>query len=282
MPLSFILLIIASYQWSCPAHMIVWEVAMNELGESYVNNVVKPIIEDPTSGNKVYTNLYEYACWADDIKTSATEAWHYYDQPYFVDFFKEIVLPATNNVAWCINVAKDTLLGKSTGYGKSTMIRNLIHMMGDAHQPLHCESLYSTKFPNGDRGGNSFLIKGNDKNLHALWDHCLDKVQSYARPLSITSMDDINAKAKQFGNEYPRSSFISQLNIKDGFAIAADTFNYVADAYIGIEFNSSATAEYKDKEYEVCKKLVALAGYRLTDAIKEVVKLSSNNDLRDD
>jgi hypothetical protein len=261
--------------------MLIWEIAMRELGPQYINNVLKPIIEDPKEGNKIYANLYEYACWADDIKTSATEAWHYYNQIYFMNYFKNVTIPADNNVAWCVNIAKDTLRGKNTGYGKSTMIRNLIHMMGDAHQPLHVSTMYSEKFPNGDKGGNSFLIKGGDGNLHALWDHCLDYVPSFSRPLSITSMEQIDNISAQFISEYPRSSMSpSELGIKDGFDIAANVFPYVGEyAYKGIEYNTSASSQYKEAGYKICKKLVALGGYRLTDAIKEAV---SSYQLRDE
>ena len=255
---------------------------MSELGDSYVNSVLKPIIEDPKESNKIYANLFEYACWADDVKTSATEGWHYYDIPYFMNYNKNITLPSDNNVAWCVNIARSTLEGKSTGYGKSTMLRNLIHMMGDAHQPLHVTSMYSSQFPDGDRGGNSFLIKGGDKELHALWDYCLDKVSSYARPLSVTSMDDIKAKAKAFSQEFPRSSMGSDLSIKDGFKITQNVHPYAeSHVYKGIEFNGTVSTEYKEAGYLVCKKMIALAGYRLTDAIKEVVKMSEISSLRE-
>ena len=164
--------------WSCPAHMIIWDIAMIELGEDYVNKVLRPILDDPNEHNRNYTNLYEYACWADDAKTNKTAPWHYYDIPYFMNYSK--VLPPlsdTDNVAWTVNIAKETLQGKSTEYGKSFMLRNLIHMMGDVHQPLHVESMYSQRFPDGDRGGNSFIIPGGDKELHALWDYVLDKLK---------------------------------------------------------------------------------------------------------
>jgi hypothetical protein len=272
-----LLLVPLALQWSCPSHMIIWEVAMSELGESYIDKVLKPIIEDPKEGNKNYSNLFEYACWADDIKTSATEGWHYYDIPYFMNYSKNITLPTTNNVAWCVNTAKSTLEGKSTGYGKSTMLRNLIHMMGDAHQPLHVTSMYSAKFPDGDRGGNSFLIQGGDKELHALWDYCLDKISSYSRPLSASSMDDIKAKAKAFTKEFPRSSMSSELSIKDGFKITENVHPYAAShVYKGIVYNGTVSSEYKEAGYLVCKKMIALGGYRLTDAIKEAVKLSED------
>lgn len=48
----------------------------------------------------------------------------------------------------------------------------LLHLGGDAHQPLHSTALFSERFPSGDRGGNSIpTVQGS--NLHSLWDGLL-------------------------------------------------------------------------------------------------------------
>lgn len=51
----------------------------------------------------------------------------------------------------------------------------LVHLVGDIHQPLHAATLYSPQFPEGDRGGNSFIVLRNRQhtNLHALWDEAI-------------------------------------------------------------------------------------------------------------
>ncbi len=56
-------------------------------------------------------------------------------------------------------------------------LRLLIHYIGDIHQPLHASSRFTKNYPQGDEGGNDFLIKVINKgagetptNLHSLWD----------------------------------------------------------------------------------------------------------------
>jgi hypothetical protein len=52
----------------------------------------------------------------------------------------------------------------------------LLHLTGDIHQPLHCCSLLSEAFPEGDRGGNLSLVKfadGLPVKLHPTWDNLL-------------------------------------------------------------------------------------------------------------
>ena len=58
---------------------------------------------------------------------------------------------------------------------KSYALRLLIHYMGDLVQPLHCESLFSKEFPQGDKGANDFPLKSHYSvdELHALWDKVL-------------------------------------------------------------------------------------------------------------
>lgn len=49
----------------------------------------------------------------------------------------------------------------------------LLHLVGDAHQPLHAVALFSARrFELGDRGGND-IVAGGAKSLHHLWDGLL-------------------------------------------------------------------------------------------------------------
>jgi len=55
----------------------------------------------------------------------------------------------------------------------------LLHLVGDIHQPLHCCSLLSEAFPEGDRGGNLSLVRIMDAEpaaLHPTWDNLLGTV----------------------------------------------------------------------------------------------------------
>jgi hypothetical protein len=52
----------------------------------------------------------------------------------------------------------------------------LIHLVGDAHQPLHAATRYSKEFPQGDNGGNAEMVTpatGEVLLLHVYWDRLL-------------------------------------------------------------------------------------------------------------
>ena len=38
------------------------------------------------------------------------------------------------------------------------MLRFLIHVIGDIHQPLHASTFFSDEYPDGDMGGNKFYV----------------------------------------------------------------------------------------------------------------------------
>jgi hypothetical protein len=77
---------------------------------------------------------------------------------------------------------KEELFNLSEQMEKSLMIRYLIHVLGDIHQPLHASELFDNDmFKNGDEGGNLFLIKYNKTiseidNLHKLFDSGIDRL----------------------------------------------------------------------------------------------------------
>jgi hypothetical protein len=58
---------------------------------------------------------------------------------------------------------------------KSYMLRFLIHMVGDQHQPLHQATLCSPKHPTCDSGGCKFKINHPSLELHYLWDWAMSK-----------------------------------------------------------------------------------------------------------
>ena len=68
----------------------------------------------------------------------------------------------------------------------------LLHLVGDLHQPLHTSTLISKQFPNGDLGGNLFLVSlkegGPAVVLHTYWDALLFDKEA--------ALKDIEARAK--------------------------------------------------------------------------------------
>ena len=58
----------------------------------------------------------------------------------------------------------------------------LFHLLGDIHQPLHTAQLFTTDYPNGDRGGNQICIRvtqaAQPMELHRFWDGVITSRQN--------------------------------------------------------------------------------------------------------
>ena len=264
----FLAITALSLQWSCPAHAIIAAVAFNDLGIKYADEKIAPLLNNEDFDYTQYKCIYEYACWADDVKNKYTAPWHYYSIPFYDSYCPPFDVPRTKNVAFMINLAKHVLKGEDTSYSKSLMIRFLIHFMGDIHQPLHVASRYSTQLPKGDKGGNLFKLK--KMNLHKLWDHALGYLSKYHRPMTKSNIEFTETLANILMEEFPRSIFSKELKTKDGFEIAQEIHLYAEGiVYQDIIEGSIPSNSYLEDGYKLCRRLMALAGYRLSDALYE-------------
>jgi hypothetical protein len=72
-----------------------------------------------------------------------------------------------NQLAVCVAKIK-----AGTDEEKAVHLTWLFHLVGDIHQPLHCTSVFSERFPGGEKGGNLALVRPRrgTSNLHSLWD----------------------------------------------------------------------------------------------------------------
>jgi hypothetical protein len=94
------------------------------------------------------------------------------------------------------------------------MIRYLVHVLGDIHQPLHTSTLFNDKFPNGDEGGNLFLIEftGEINNLHKLFDSAVNKVRNdIKRPLKSSDYDYLDEVSNQIMQEFKRENLLQHI-----------------------------------------------------------------------
>lgn len=72
-------------------------------------------------------------------------------------------------------------------FEKSLLLRYLIHVLGDIHQPLHAASLFDERFPKGDMGGNLYKIRytENVNELHKLFDSGADKLGAELKRVNL-------------------------------------------------------------------------------------------------
>lgn len=112
--------------------------------------------------------MADVATWADENKNPKTAAWHYVNLPLGLtrEAFVKAISESDNNVYTAILKTEAQLKDKNlSSEQKYEALKYLIHLVGDAHQPLHVSR-------KEDKGGNTIQVRFDNKgtNLHSLWD----------------------------------------------------------------------------------------------------------------
>jgi hypothetical protein len=121
--------------------------------------------------------------WPDWVRSNHSEqynrpTWHYISAgfvPPHSMLKPELLASSAPNVVTQIPLCVETIRTGSVEE-RPVYLCWLLHLTGDIHQPLHCCSLLSEAFPEGDRGGNLSLVKfadGLPVQLHPTWDNLL-------------------------------------------------------------------------------------------------------------
>ena len=161
--LAFIILIAnlcpqSSLAWGHKGHSLVAEVAFNQLSESTKTEVMKFL--DGKS-------IEDAANWMDEVRSD--HAYDYLKPLHYINIDKgEQFNPSSaGNIYSEINRIENDLknMDKLKDDEVKLDLLELMHLVGDIHQPLHCG--YGS-----DKGGNTVQVSffGTGSNIHKVWD----------------------------------------------------------------------------------------------------------------
>merc|ERR1712154_543959 len=105
------------------------------------------------------------------------------------------------------------------------MLRFMIHIMGDLHQPVYAaEGFFNDTrlgdLPGGDLGANKFKLEGGFKNLHLLWD-AVGGLYPEEWPLSRAQQARLVENATELLQEFPREA-LSEYTPADAACFRSD------------------------------------------------------------
>lgn len=289
--------------WNGMGHLVIARIAEHQLAK-----------EDMNVLNKVYSVLGSLKKFFSETDNSMLEAamvsdtlnfefsgflayYHYTDVPsvykndnvneFKFDKFQYDLKYAYNSTVKIIKNSLDPERQKTAvvknGLMDSLMLRYLLHLVGDSHQPLHATSLFSStlnngSFKHGDFGGNSIKIydvfNKNITNLHSLWDAgvgVLDDIREM--PISEQNRANVELFSLAIEEEYPEAFFGELVNTSDIETWTAESHDFANDfVYSDIDVFPIVTPHYITAGQKVCKKRLALAGYRLANVLKSLYK----------
>jgi hypothetical protein len=159
------------------------------------------------------------------------------------------------------------------------------HLVGDIHQPLHAASMFSSMYPNGDKGGNDQAIRpggGPPMNLHAYWDAALGTSDSYNEIAFLA--DYITGDPRLAPGKLPElakdATFTSWADESNAWAASMAYLNGRLRSVPWSEWQSKQIPEaevpslppsYAANARALAERRVATAGYRLAAEIKRLM-----------
>ncbi|MBX3110716.1 MAG: S1/P1 nuclease [Fimbriimonadaceae bacterium] len=132
------------------------------------------------------------------------------------------------------------------------------HLVGDIHQPLHTSAFYLPETAKFDRGGNDYKLQDNQHNLHYLWD--------------ALATGDVDRLVEKIMRDHPEKSY-SHRRLTVGPEVWADESWKISKKFVySTPRGQKPSQEYMDKAQRIAYDQIALAGYRLAETIKTILK----------
>jgi hypothetical protein len=294
--------------WSAPGHMIVTSIAYDQLPEAE-RLKFDAILRGHTkyaTWKKTYPDagipelpLEKFiamlaSLYPDDIRNhdnpETFPEWHYIDYPLIPPDFPMKPAPTPGDDI-LTGIAKSTkAVQKLTSTydirTRAKMLSYVLHLVGDIHQPMHCETLFDKNLPEpeGDRGGNNAWVKppgGTAIKLHAFWDQMFGSGGQLFRPVPITMIIASEHRAKELAAKFPRVALPEltghttpvswslesrELAISDGWRRHTIAYGLTAGTA------GELPADYEQKAHAIADRQIVLAGHRLADHLHEVLK----------
>ncbi|MBN2478812.1 MAG: S1/P1 nuclease [Parachlamydiales bacterium] len=191
-----------------------------------------------------------------------------------------IELESSNGTKSLNEIIKALKSPKTNKLEKALMLRFLIHIVGDMHQPLHCINYYSKEFKHGDFFGCRFYLDYslNQKNsLHALWDSALLRDDLWLKlPLNKEGEDYLNNFKSEVTIKFPKSSFLEdEIENMDFDTWAQESFLIGKNhAYENIHPGDRPSDAYLIENRNIAYRQIALSGYRLAYILNDIFKES--------
>lgn len=293
--LTFLILLKTTLTWWSHGHMIISRIAELSLSPETlekVNQMLMPLKKNfPESSN----SLLEAAVVPDLLMNNFNgflDFAHFINNPliYKNDIPSDFIFKTPNfynitktfetSITIIKNFSKPQKKIKK-GLIESLILRYLLHITGDIHQPLHnsdfySKELYNKKIQKGDEGGNLIKVYNFFQkkmiNLHALYDSAFDLYNiNFELPLKKDDFLIIDQDSQKLVREYPLEFFGGKEDILD-FLIWSEESRLISEEFVysDVDLFPVLRGEYVVKGREICRERIVLAGYRLGNLLENL------------
>lgn len=299
---SIFFLTTTAIAWNDLGHRVVAQIAWNQLDQATKTAVIKALKTAPSDSgmlwfmpaNKnnwpsnvddpLYAKLFQHvATWPDLVRKvhghpKPTDKYHNSDWHFVNIFWRGSDNSLTNDPKFGSMLIKLTeFSGTHSSENAAVQIAWLVHMTGDAHQPLHCSARITSDSveQDGDRGGNEFCLEPGCRedtsqlNLHSYWDSSLNR-NNFKNPPNETMESWAWRIAKSITDEHPKSEFQDTSGFSSSSHWSEEGVQRaISDAYpTSLVRDQMPSTNYRKRVYRIARERIALAGYRLAATLK--------------
>jgi hypothetical protein len=200
--------------------------------------------------------MADVSTWADENRDPNTAPWHYLNLPLGLNHeaFVKAVSQSDNNVYSAILKMEASLRDKNvSAEAKKEALKYLVHMVGDAHQPMHVSR-------KEDKGGNTIQLRYDNKgtNLHSLWDGRMIDHEGLSEADIVKTYDVATpAQIKQWQSDSPMEWLWESYQIS-------------SELYAQAQPGQTIDEGYYQKYIQVTRKRIDQAGIRLAGELNKL------------
>lgn len=278
--------------WDDLGHQVVAEIAWRELSPASREAAAGLLAAAPPgsglatladgrkaggSGQRRHRHFVLAATWADLVKRAEDEEMKRYNRSWwhYVNRFWEqnrdgiyhdrpdIPLPREHLVSILERLTARLGDASRPAAERAIDLAWILHLYGDLHQPLHNSSRITGREPEGDRGGNLFLLDDDD-NLHRAWDQILSR--SFKRRAWENDGQFVGRLADRLTKQWPRRRFAADLATTPEALTAWSLAGYEARLLVynrDLERGKPLPEGYRERMLYYASRAIPLAGYRL-------------------
>ncbi len=252
------------FAWNAEGHRLVAQIALDYMTPAAKARfqVAHPLLDKSSNTPSSFT---EAAVWFDTLRGMGfgLEGMHYVDIPVIMPGFSADepleIKPLNGLMAY--NGARQTLLlGDKSTLEQIIVLRILLHVIADLHQPLHAATRRTENNPNGDAGGNKTRLPYNQisRNLHTYW----DKAGGF-----LSHEISIQMRAHMLEKKWPCDVEHAD---KNPVHWLAESHGIAEQKAYGFKHQKHLDADYQAMVYDISQRRLATAGCRLAGVLNEI------------
>lgn len=243
-----VILTLSSFGWGATGHRIVGLIAERHLTKKAKKNIEQVL---------GFETLAEVSNYMDFIKSDATyrymSPWHYATIPDG-QTYGDVGTPEEGDIIVTIErFMKELQTKEFTEMDEAFVLKCLVHLIGDIHQPLHVGN-------GDDRGGNDVKLDyfWKSSNLHRVWDSEMIDGQKYSYTEYV---DWINHPTNKQLSDW------SSLNVLDW---ANESKELRSQCYETMPEDMKLSYRYDYENIELLNQRLLQAGVRLANVLNKI------------